>query len=336
VQALPGRTLEDAVGDFVASRSLLLVLDNCEHVLGTAAGLARLLLSRAPQLKILASSREPLRVPGETVFVVPSLAIPDPEVPQTPSELRRYEGVRLFVERGAAAAPGFDVDPVNAGDVARICFRLDGLPLALELAAARLGALAPAAIAERLDDRFRLLRDGNRAAPTRQKTLEATLDWSHELLAPEDRILFRRLAAFSGSFDLEAAEAVCAGGLLAAEDVADVLAHLVEKSLVTTADRGRDRRYRLLETVRMYATRRLEDSDETTAVARSLADWHCCSRSVSAGRRGSTRTHRTSGGPSTCSCGTTPRRRCACASRSGRSGCDGSTSTRRFAASTTR
>jgi predicted ATPase len=273
VRALPGRALGDAVGDFVASRSLLLMLDNCEHVLGTATGFVRRLLRGAPQLRILATSREPLRVPGETVFVVPSLTIPDSDVPLPPGELRRYEGVRLFVERAAAAAPGFDLDPANARDVAQICFRLDGLPLALELAAARLGALAPAAIAERLDDRFRLLRAGNRAAPMRQQTLEATLAWSHELLAPDERILFRRLSAFSESFDLEAAEAVCAGERLAAEDVADVLAHLVEKSLVTTADRGRDRRYRLLETVRMYATRRLEDSSELAAVARRLADW---------------------------------------------------------------
>ena len=273
VQAMPGRALEDAVGDFVGSRSLLLVLDNCEHVLGAAVGLVRRLLSGASLLRIIATSREPLRVPGETVFVVPSLTIPDPDVLLPPGKLRRYEGVRLFVERAAAAAPGFDLDPANAGDVARICFRLDGLPLALELAAARLGALAPAAIAERLDDRFRLLRAGNRAAPTRQQTLEATLAWSHELLGADERILFRRLAAFSGSLDLEAAEAVCADEKLAAEDVADVLAHLVEKSLVTTVDRERDRRYRLLETVRMYATRRLEDAGEPGAVARRLADW---------------------------------------------------------------
>jgi predicted ATPase len=273
VHALPGRALADAVGDFVASRSLLLVLDNCEHVLGTAVGLVRRLLRDAPQLRILATSRERLGVPGETVFVVPSLTIPDQDVRLPPSKLRRYEGVTLFVERGAAAAPGFDLDPANARDVARICFRLDGLPLALELAAARLGALAPAAIAERLDDRFRLLRGGNRAAPTRQQTLEATLAWSHDLLAPDERILFRRLAAFSGSFDLEAAEEVCADERLTADDVADVLARLVEKSLVTTADRGADRRYRLLETVRMYAARRLEDSGETAPVARRFADW---------------------------------------------------------------
>jgi predicted ATPase len=273
VRALPGRALGDTVVDFVASRSLLLVLDNCEHVLVAAAELVRRLLRGAPQLRILATSREPLRVPGETVFVVPSLTSPDPDVPQPPSELRRYEGVRLFVERAAAAAPGFDLDPANADAVARICFRLDGLPLALELAAARLGALTPAAIAERLDDRFRLLRAGNRAAPTRQQTLEATLAWSYELLAPDERILFRRLAAFSGSFDLEAAEAVCAGERLPAEEVADVLARLVEKSLVMTADRGTDRRYRLLETVRMYANRLLEDSGETAAVACRLVDW---------------------------------------------------------------
>src|SRR4051794_16824687 len=250
VRALPGRELVDAVVDFLAARSLLLVVDNCEHLLAAAAGLADTLLRSAPELTILATSREPLRVPGEVLFRVPSLDIPDPDQAAEPRELLRYAAVRLFVERAEAAAPGFALDEDNATDVARICFRLDGLPLALELAAARMGALGPAAIAERLDDRFRVLRSGSDAAPTRQQTLAATLQWSHDLLAPEERIVFRRLAVFAGGFELEAAESVCADADVDGAAVADALARLVEKSLVAADESSsRARRYRLLETV---------------------------------------------------------------------------------------
>ncbi len=273
VRALPGRALVEAVVDFLAPRSLLLVVDNCEHVLGASAALVDVLLRGAPQLTIVATSREPLRVDGEVVFRVPSLAIPDPEQPLEPDDLMRYEAVRLFVERAAAAVPGFALDEENAADVARICFRLDGLPLALELAAGRLGALAPATIAERLDGRFRLLGSGSLAAPTRQQTLAATLQWSHDLLEPDERILFRRLAAFAGSFDLDAVEAVCAEGGLAEGEIVDMLARLVEKSLVTTADDDGERRYRLLETVRLYARERLDEAGETAALAKRQARW---------------------------------------------------------------
>ena len=180
----------------------------------------------------------------------------------------RYEAVRLFVERATAAAPGFALDEENAADVARICFRLDGLPLALELAAGRLGALSPAAIAERLDDRFRLLRAGSRAAPTRQQTLAATLQWSHDLLEPDERMLFRRLAVFAGGFELDAVEAVCAGdGLDGARGRrrARPARREVARRASTTA--ARERRYRLLETVRLYARERLDEAGETAALA---------------------------------------------------------------------
>ena len=171
------------------------------------------------------------------MFRVPSLDIPDPERPQPPERLADYEAVSLFVERAAAASPGFVLDEENADDVARICLRLDGLPLALELAAARLGALSTAAIAARLDDRFRLLRSGSHAAPTRQQTLTATLQWSHDLLEPDERVLLRRLAIFAGGFELEAVEDVCAVDGIDAPEIADVLARLVEKSLVAVEDR---------------------------------------------------------------------------------------------------
>ncbi|HXO06868.1 MAG TPA: AAA family ATPase [Solirubrobacteraceae bacterium] len=273
VQAPPGQELIDAVVEFLSPRSLLLVLDNCEHLLAETAGLADTLLRSAPALTILATSREPLRVPGEVVFRVPSLDIPDPEQKAEPRELMGYEAVRLFVER-ADRASGFVLDDENAVDVARICFRLDGLPLALELAAGRVGALGPSAIAGRLDDRFRVLRSVSHASPTRQQTLKSALQWSHDLLEPDERILFRRLAMFAGGFELGAVESVCAWGEVDRSGIADVLARLVEKSLVA-ADEGssRERRYRLLETVRVYARERLDEAAETYALAQRHANW---------------------------------------------------------------
>jgi predicted ATPase len=226
VRALPGQTLIDALVDFLAPHPLLLVVDNCEHLLAATAGLADTLLRSAPQLTILATSREPLRLPGEVVFRVASLDIPDPEQTLELSEFLRYEAVRLFVERAGAATPGFAVDEHNMVDVARICFRLDGLPLALELAAGRLGALSPAAISERLDARFRVLGTASHASPTRQQTLSATLQWSHDLLEPDERTLFRRLAIFAGGFELGAVECVCASDDLDAPGIADVFARV--------------------------------------------------------------------------------------------------------------
>jgi predicted ATPase len=273
VRALPGQPVAEAVADVLAGGESLLVLDSCEHVLGAIAALADMLLRRVPRLRILATTREPLRVTGEVVFRVPSLAIPDPEQPQTSEELGHYESVRLFVERAAAAAPAFELDDETAASVARICSRLDGLPLALELAAARLGALGAGTIAERLDQRFTLLRSASGARPTRQQTLEATLRWSHELLKPDERVLFRRLAVFAGSFDLVAVEAVCSGGSLDRDATVDTLARLVEKSLVTVADRSGECRYRLLETVRLYAGDRLAETAERDVLAMRHARW---------------------------------------------------------------
>jgi predicted ATPase len=274
VRALSGQTLVDAVIGFLSPRSLLLVIDNCEHLIAATAKLVDALLRSAPDLTILATSREPLRVAGEVIFRVPSLRIPDPEASPEPAQLMRYEAVRLLIARADAAAPGFAIDEQNAVDIARICFRLDGLPLALELAASRLGTLGPGAIAARLEDRFRLLSGGSKAAPTRQHTLAATLRWSHDLLASDERTLFRRLAVFTGGFELKAVEDVCTGGVLDGPGIADVLARLVEKSLVTV-DEGSSRlpRYRLLETVRLYALEQLLEAAETVAVADRHARW---------------------------------------------------------------
>jgi predicted ATPase/predicted negative regulator of RcsB-dependent stress response len=273
LRALPGGALLDAIAVELAPRQLLLVLDNCEHVIGSSAALADALLRSTPRLSILATSREPLRVPGEVVFRVPSLAIPDPDRAETPVALLGYEAVRLFVDRAGSAAPDFVFDDATAPAVARICHRLDGLPLALELAAARIDALGPDAVGARLDDRFRLLQAGSRAAPTRQQTLEATLDWSHELLADPERILLRRLAVFSGGFTLEAAEEVCAGDGLERAQVPELLARLVEKSLVAAEERQAPRRYRLLETIRAYAAIRLDEAGERAAAAGRHAVW---------------------------------------------------------------
>jgi predicted ATPase len=283
VRAMSGQNPLDAVIEFLEPRSSLLVLDNCEHVLAATAAFANTLLRSAARLTILATSRESLRVPGEVVFRVPSLDIPDPERTIDVNELLRYEGVRLFVERAAAAAPDFELDEENAADVARICVRLDGLPLALELAAGRMAALGPATIAERLADRFRVLRTDSRVSPTRQHTLAATLQWSHDLLEPAERVLFRRLAVFAGGFDLGTVEHVCAGrhnddihdiDYIDAATIADLLGRLVEKSLVV-ADAGssRERRYRLLETVRLYARERLDEAGEANELADVHARW---------------------------------------------------------------
>ena len=273
LRALPGGAVVDAIASELAPREMLLVLDNCEHVIGASAALVDALLRSAPRLTILATSREPLRVPGEVVFRVPSLGIPDPDGANTPEALLDHEAVRLFVDRAGAVASGFALDETNAAAVARICHRLDGLPLALELAAARIDALAADALAERLDDRFRLLRAGSRTAPTRQQTLEAALDWGYELLADPERVLLRRLAVFAGGFTLEAAEVVCADDGLEGEHVADLLALLVEKSLVAVEERRGARRYRLLETIRAYASLRLAEAGERVDVAARHADW---------------------------------------------------------------
>jgi predicted ATPase len=274
VHGLSGQGPVETVVEFLAPRLFLLVVDNCEHLLAATAALADTLLRSAPRLTILATSREPLRAPGEVVFRVPSLDIPDPERQLEANELLRYEAVRLFVERANAAAPGFALDEQNMLDVARICFRLDGLPLALELAAGRLGALGPAAIADRLDARFRVLGSATHAAPTRQQTLSATLQWSHDLLEPDERILFRRLSVFAGGFELDAVERVCTSSELESPVIVDVLARLVEKSLVAVEEGpSRTRRYRLLETVRLYAGERLDEAGERWMLAERHGGW---------------------------------------------------------------
>ena len=211
-------------------------------------------------MKVLATSREPLHVGGETTYPLPPLTVPDPHQALTLDALTRFEAVHLFVERAMAAQPAFRLTPANAPAVTAVCHALDGIPLAIELAAARVRTLSVEKVAERLSDRFRLLTGGDRTTLPRQQTLRACIDWSHDLLDERERALLRRLAVFAGGWTLEAAEAVGAGGDIVTSDVLELLTGLVEKSLVEFETAGE--RYRLLETVRQYAQEQLDASGE--------------------------------------------------------------------------
>jgi predicted ATPase/DNA-binding SARP family transcriptional activator len=264
-------TAEVALARQLAERRLLLVLDNCEHLLDACARLAAAVLRACPDVVVLATSREPLRVGGEVTWRTPSLALPDLRALPSLDRLAELESVRLFVERARDAAPGFVLDERTAPAVAEICVRLDGMPLALELAAARSSALAPAQLAARLDDALKVLGRGSRAAVTRQQTLHATLAWSHDLLDEHERILFRRLAVFAGGMSLEAVEQVCGSDGL---DVVDLLSRLVDKSLVQADHAEGTVRYRLLETIRQFADQRLRDAGERAAQVRAHRDFY--------------------------------------------------------------
>ncbi|MGQ0669700.1 MAG: protein kinase domain-containing protein [Actinomycetota bacterium] len=262
----PGRPLTETLGDILRSKETLIVLDNCEHLIDACAKLAEELLQACPHLRLLATSREPLGIQGETARRVPSLSFPHPERPPSLPDLARSEGVRLFVDRARAARPDFRLTEDNAPSVVQLCHRLDGLPLAIELAAARVRALTVEQVVARLDDRFRLLTGGSRTALPRQQTLQATMDWSYELLSGRSKALFRRLSVFAGGFALEAVEAVCGGLGLEDASILDHLARLVDRSLVLLEERGGQARYRLLETVRQYGRDKLLAAGEVATV----------------------------------------------------------------------
>ncbi|WP_106400802.1 AfsR/SARP family transcriptional regulator [Actinocorallia populi] len=256
----------DRITRALRDRRMLLVLDNCEHVIAPAAELVHRLLAAAPELRILATSRETLGVGGEAVWAVPPLEPPYAATETGPATLQRFSAVRLFTARAAAAAPGFALTADNARAVASICRRLDGIPLALELAANRVRALGAHELAARLDDRFRLLSAGRRDVPRRQRTLRAVIDWSWELLTVPERTVLRRLAVHADGCSLEAAEAVCAGDGVPGEDVADLLARLVDRSMVVVAGDVHGSRYRLLESVAAYCAERLQEAGESERV----------------------------------------------------------------------
>jgi predicted ATPase len=259
-----GHPVSEALVKYVKDRRTLVILDNCEHLLQSCADLVKQLLQAGPHLKILASSRENLRVAGETSYPVPPLAVPGPGEADSVTMGTQFAAVRLFAERSASARPSFALTAQNAGPVADICRRLDGIPLAIELAAARVRTLSVETIGTRLSERFRLLTDGDRTALPRQQTLRALIDWSHNLLTDPERALLRRLAVFAGGWTLEAAEGVASGGNLDKSEVIEVLTNLVEKSLVLLEPA--EQRYRLLETVREYAQEQLQQSGEEDAV----------------------------------------------------------------------
>jgi predicted ATPase/DNA-binding winged helix-turn-helix (wHTH) protein len=269
-----GEVSAQRVSQALAGRQMLLVLDTCEHVISAAAALAEGVLRAGGALRLLATSREPLRAEGEWVYPVPPLAVPAKDT-EDADDLLHYGGVRLFVERLHAAEPHFAPDQRIAAMIAAICRRLDGIPLAIELAAARAAMLGVEEVATHLDDRFRILTGGRRTALPRHQTLRATLDWSYELLSEPERVLLRRLAVFAGVFRLEAASAVVASPEIAPAEVVDGIANLVAKSLVTVvAAGGTVVRYRLLDTTRAYALEKLAESGECQWLARRHAE-HC-------------------------------------------------------------
>lgn len=270
----PGRDIANTLVEALRPRTVLLVLDNCEHLLAACRNLAATLLRSCPQVHILATSREGLGVPGETLWRVPSLSGPaDLGRLPPPEELVLYDAVRLFADRAIAGVPGFTLTSKNASTVVQVCRRLDGIPLAIELAAARMTVLTAEQVAARLDDRFRLLTGGSPAVLPRHQTLGAAIDWSYDLLTEPERAMLRRLSVFAGGCTLEAAEAVCAGGIVRTEAVLDLLTSLVGKSLLVADTRHTDARYQLLETVRQYGLSRLLDSGEAEEVRRRHRDW---------------------------------------------------------------
>lgn len=271
---------------YLKDKELLLVLDNCEHVLGAAAQLASEMIKAAPGVRVIATSREPLSVDGEHVLPVPPLGLPAPDTAEPIARLRENEAVMLFTERAAAASGYFELTDSNRAAVVGLCRRLDGLPLAIELAAVRTRALGPEQIRDRLDDRFGLLTGGSRAALPRHQTLRTAIEWSYDLLTPAERTLLARLCVFAGRFTLDGAEAVCCFGEVPAARSLDLLSSLIDKSLVIKEDSGGTACYRLHETMREYARLRLREAGAEDTVERRCAGYYLsrCARFAAEGR----------------------------------------------------
>jgi non-specific serine/threonine protein kinase len=274
LQDRAGHAPAASLAEYLSGRQLLLVLDNCEHLVDAVAALADLLLRAAAGLRVLATSRESLTMTGETVLAVPPLSVPEAGRPLTAAELARFPAVSLFAERAAQVVPGFAVTEANVAAVAGICRRLEGLPLALELAAAQTRVLSPEQIDARLGDRLGLLTRGSRTQPARQQTLRASIEWSWELCSEPERLLWARLSVFAGGFELDAAEGICADDRLAAGEVLDRLAELAGKSILIAEHSEGVARYRLPEVLREYGQERLQESGEDTALRRRHRDWH--------------------------------------------------------------
>lgn len=269
----PGRPLVETLADALRPRRFLLVLDTCEHLIDACAVLCRHVLASASGARLLITSREPLHIAGETIWEVPPLSVASAGEYPAAGDEERYEAVRLFAERAAASRPGFAVGPDNIAAVTGICRALDGLPLAIELAAAWVRFLPVQQIMSRLDNRFGLLTDGDRSAQPRQRTLRAAIDWSHALLTPRESALFRRLSVFAG-WSVEMAEQVCAGDGIPVGDILGLTAALVDKSLVLVEPEVLGQgRYRMLDTIREYAAGRLADADESDRCRARMRDY---------------------------------------------------------------
>ncbi len=268
-----GISLLESLQTYLHSRELFLVLDNCEHLIEPCARLVEALLKHCPDLWILATSREVLDLPGETVWSILPLAVPGSEPLPTPTVLQQNESVSLFLDRALSSCPEFVLTTQNAPTVGQICRQLDGMPLAIELAAAKVRALSVEQIAVRLDDRFKLLSEGSRTAPRQHQTLRAAMDWSYDLLAEKERVLFRQLSVFVGGFTLAAIEKIYAGKGVESSEAFDLLRYLVDKSLVIAEKQAERMRYRLLETVRQYAREKLAQAGEETVMRQRHRDW---------------------------------------------------------------
>ena len=269
----PGKPITTTLVEHLKDKRALLLLDNCEHLLGACATLAESLVRQCPHLTILASSREALGIAGEQTYRVPSLSLPDPKETPTPASIASFEALQLFVDRCLKVDADFRVTGENAATLVSICHRLDGIPLAIELAAARVRSLSVEELNRRLDHRFRLLTGGSRTALPRQQTLRSLIDWSYDLLHDPEKLLLQRLSVFAGGWTLEAAECVCAGGDVEDGAVLDLLTSLIDKSLVAVDQSDARSRYRLLETVRQYARERLVESGGAEAIRERHRDY---------------------------------------------------------------
>jgi predicted ATPase/DNA-binding CsgD family transcriptional regulator len=273
VSEQPGVAIDDALVSYLRERRLLLVLDNCEHLASACRELVLAIVSRCDGVRVLCTSRQRLGVPGEAIVVVSPLEVPVPGGDASITTLGGVDALNLLVDRARTVAPDFALTEDNAGAVSDICRRLDGLPLAIELAAVRLASLSPGDLLLRLDDRFRLLTTERKQHSRRNQALRATVEWSYELLGEAEQILWRRLSVFAGSFGIEAAEAVCSGDGVERDRIVDLIANLVERSIVTMRQGDRRGRYRLLETLRLYGTQRLREADEEIELRRRHAAW---------------------------------------------------------------
>ncbi|HAY33228.1 MAG TPA: tetratricopeptide repeat protein [Ignavibacteria bacterium] len=270
-----GKKTEDAIADFLKDKKILIIIDNCEHLIDASANIALMMLRKSPGLKIIATSREALHCEGEQTYKVQSLSHHKPGGSITPEILSQYEAVRLFIERATAVNPSFRVNNENAPALAQICFQLDGIPLAIELAAVRIKVLSLNSICERLDDRFKLLTGGNRTSLPRQQTLKALIDWSYDLLSEKEKLLLQRLSVFNGGWTMDASEKICSDEIIDEYEILDLLSNLADKSLIKIIESENNIRYTMLETIKKYSIDKLSESDSINEIHKKYFDYFC-------------------------------------------------------------